>query len=219
MKWVYSCKSDIENLINVLKNYDNTHGEYDKFFNCFCIAFGVDDKLPNILNKKDYKEVDGLVLCRAYDSSFKDFALYENDFLNGKYQRYSRSVLGNGMCFTDDKKIIREYSSLKGKLFGANIIKCKIDNRAKLIKRSKLKEEFKLKYKELLVKVKDYLNCDLDIAKKMLKIASGEDNHMIRAILCGYDGICEQYDTGEKIFVIYNRSCLNVISKKNIINR
>ena len=179
----------------------------------------MDSRLPNVLSKKDYKEIDGLVLCRAYDSNFKDFSLYENDFLNGKYQRYSRSVLGKGMCFTDDKKIIRYYASLKGKLFGANIIKCKIDSRAKLIKRSKLKEEFELKYEELIIKVKDYLNCDLEVAKKLLKIASREDNHMIRAILCGYDGLCEQYTTGENVFVIYNRSCLNVISKKNIKNR
>lgn len=214
MEWKCDCQDNIKDLIILLENYDNNDSTQEEIFDLFCSAFGIDDFIPQIVNKREYMYSDGIVLYRGYDSSLKDFSLYKEEFLKGKYQRYSRSVLGKGMCFSDDKSIIREYSNLAGKIFGANTIKCKLSENAKLIQRNYLKVEFSNRYRELLERIQNYLKCNINVAKTLLTIASDEDNNMMRAVLCGYDGLAEQYNDGKKVFVIYNRACFKVLVKK-----
>lgn len=207
-----------DKMILLLKNFNNTYTSHEEIFDCFCELFAVDDRLPMIINKKDYKNVGGTVIFRAYNSKMKEFSLYKDQFLTGKYQRFSRSVLGKGMCFSDDKSVIREYSSLMGKVIGANIIECKLDKNARLAEQAQLINEFNNRHVELMKRIQQHLNCEEEIANTLLKIASEEYNHMMRAVLCGYDGLYAQYDDGRNIFVIYNRSCLSVPKRERTKN-
>lgn len=215
MDWIKENKSSINNLLLALHSDDSIENRA-RIFDAFCMSFGVDNSLPSISKIKSYRKSDGLSLYRAYDASIKDFIKFKSEFMLGKFQRYSRSVLGNGLCFADNKSFAKYYSDLKGKLFGANIIKCKLDKNARLIDKNKLAKDFHDLKSEVIKNIQSYLNCNQEDAEKLFEFASKEDNHMIRGILLGFDGMLTQTSEGDKVYAIFNRGCLTC-SKASLI--